>query len=500
MKKSTAALVLLVLFIISFFFRFYFFYNTETYDNDQAYYVIRQVESIKSSKTALYDDPLSYGGRENVFSSGFYYMLYLFSIFFPEDIVLKFIPNILASTTIVLIYFIVKQITKNPFVALFSSFIGIFIPIYLLETTNTISPNTVAVPMFLFCSYLFLNIEPKKEWTIILYIISLLIFSVVSAASIIFIMCLLLHIILLKVENMSLTKIKKETIIFSIFCVLWVQFLLFKKALLSHGPYVVWQNIPFEFIINYFSEINILLIIYFVGIVPFFYALYIIYKYFFQKKEDISFFISIVSITTMLLIFRLIKLDLGLILLGICFTIFFGIYYRDLEQYLDKTRFKKFKFWLFISLVIAFLITSILPSYNLLENRQTVNAHSISSLKWIEQNTPKDSVVLGTVEEGNLITSVAKRRSVIDNNFLLISDVNQRLEDIKTIYTSSIVVKALELVGFYGVDYLLIDQAKEEYEIDDLRYKTSDCFRLVHSNKDIKVYKVLCKVEKEKIE
>jgi hypothetical protein len=496
MKIKQEYIILAGIILTGILFRLFFALGSTSFDNDQAHYTIRQVENIQNSGLPLFKDQLSYSGREGFSTVGFFYILYILGLFIPSALALKIIPNIIACLASVVIYLIILKMTKNRVVSLFSASVSLFIPIYLIATTNTLSATSTIIPLILVCLYFFINIEPKKNRYLIFYIGSLWLLTLVSSASFVLILCLLIYVLICNTEDIKLSKAKKEVIIFSLFSVLWLQFLIYKKAILEHGPYVIWQNIPSELIVNYFADFNIFSTIYFIGIIPFFFGLYIIYKYSFKIKNEIaSLFISLTIVNAFLLIFRLIPLYLGMSLFGFCFVIFFGMFYKQLLIYIGKTKFKNIEFYLIISLIFIFFLTSIMPSFALLYSRDIIKEDTMAALKWVKDNTAQDAVILGTVNEGHLIASIAKRKNIIDTNFLLIHDINQRMKDIKTIYTSPLVIRAIELLSHYNVDYVLIDDAKETYDIDDLRYMGDECLDLVYDEK-IKIYKVTCRIEK----
>jgi hypothetical protein len=495
MKKYAEYLILIAIFVIGLCFRSYFSLSSTDYDNSNAYFVIRNVESIEQSKLPLYHDEKSYGGRENVLSPGYYYILYLSHKFFPDYITFKFLPNLFACLAIIAMYLIVKKLTKNMQVALFSSFISIFLPVFLKETTDTASVYSLVVPLTLFCLYFFIATEKENDISILWYIIALAALCLISGSAALLVGVFVMYYLILKVEEIKLSKIKMEMLLFSLFFILWIEFLVYKKALLFHGLYVIWQNIPSEMLMNYFDKVNIFQIIYYVGIIPFILGLYSIYRFSFKiKSEETYIFLSFALVTTLLLIFRLIPFNMGLIFFGICFIIFFGLGYKIMMVYLEKTKFNKYKAWLVIGILVILFFTSIMPSIALLQERTVINNNKLNALYWIKNNTPENSTVLGTIEEGNLITYIAERKNVIDSNFLMVDGVNQRIADLRIIYTSPSVVKATELLNYYSVDYILVDSAKEDYNIKDLRYSESDCLKELYSN-NTKVYQVMCKVD-----
>jgi hypothetical protein len=498
MKKSIEYLIIIIFILLSISLNLYFRNSIENNETIESYHTKRQVESILNTGLPLYNDELSYSGRKTVFSPGYYYLLASSLIILPEKIVYNIIPSILSSLVILIIYFITKKLTNNGSAAFFSAFLSLFIPIYNLKTINSISANIIVIPLMLSCLHLFSITDENNKKIINWFILLLCFLSIISPNVFILIISLLIYVILLKIENISLNKIKKELIIFSIFFVLWIQFIIYKKALLMHGPYIIWQNIPIQLIINYFSEINILNIIYYVGIVPFFCGLYVIYKYSFKtKNEHLYLYIAMASVSTLLLLFRLIELKLGLIYLGFCFVIFFSVFYKNLIIYINKTKFNKYKTHITILIVIIFFFTSIIPSIALLEKNQLETAiplETIEALKWLKNNTPTDSVILGTINEGILINAISYRKNIIDNNFLMVHDINYRVNDIRIIYTSSSLIRAIELLNYYNVNYIFLDSAKKEYKIEDLRYSNSECVELVY-DENIKIYKVICMVE-----
>ena len=62
---------------------------------------------------------------------------------------------------------------------------------------------------------------------------------------------------------------------------------------------------------------------------------------------------------------------------------------------------------------------------------------------------------LGTVFDGHLITEVAKRRDVIDSNFLLVPDVSQRLDDLSVVYISTYESPLILAADRYHFQYVL---------------------------------------------
>jgi len=395
--------------------------------------------------------------------------------------------------------------TGDDVVSLFSSFISIFIPIYLFATVNSITRICLTLPLILACLYLFSRIgddggqngkKSQSKTIVSLYILAICILNFVSANAFVVIATLMTYALIKKIDGLVLNRSKKEVIIFSILFTLWAQFLVYKKALLVHGPMVIWQNLPFELIVKYFAEINIWDVIYYLGIIPLFCAVYVIYTYSLKKKDNqIDVFLSLMIVTFTLLILRMFRLDSGLILLGFCFVLLFGVFHKNIIEYLNKTKFSIVSKFVPLLFLLLFTFTAIIPSLIMLKGAENVPYSTVEALEWIRLNTPENCTILGTIQDGNLITEIAQRKNIIDTNFMLIEDVDVRVKDIRTMYISPSIVKAVELLDYYGIDYILLDGAREKYSIDDLRYSSSSkCLRKVFDKEAI-VYEVTCKVE-----
>jgi hypothetical protein len=76
--------------------------------------------------------------------------------------------------------------------------------------------------------------------------------------------------------------------IFSAFVFIWVMSWFYKKALLLHGASIIWKNMPQSILASHFSQITILGVISQIGWLPFFYGIYLIFKYIFKEKNIID--------------------------------------------------------------------------------------------------------------------------------------------------------------------------------------------------------------------
>ena len=124
------------------------------------------------------------------------------------------------------------------------------------------------------------------------------------------------------------------------------------------------------------------------------------------------------------------------------------------------------------------------------------NSESIEPYIWLEKNSKKNNIILGAVEEGNLINYFGKRKNIIDTNYLLINDIDLIYNDTKTIFKASEINKfsAIRNINKYDIDYIIFsDFAKKDYDISEISYINQDCFELVF-NKSTKIYKSECEL------
>jgi len=495
MDKKTTILIGII-FLIAIIIRIFFSVPNETFNDSDSYYSLRQLKSIEENKYLLYEDPLSFSGKEFSFMPGFYVLMGIPYLFFQNIIIIKIISIILISLTTIIIFLISKKLTNNKNIALFTSFGSIFIPILLSKTTNNITTINLTIPLVLLALYLFSEYG-KSSTKSFLYISFLFALALVSAHSLIFLTSIFMYTILLKIEKISISKNKQEITIFSTIFLVWINLIFFKKALQSHGINIIWQNIPNDIVFNYFSSLNMVNIIFFIGIIPFVLALYGIYNNLFKtKKEELYIYAGFITTIFFLLLLRLVKLETGLIYLGLAFMIFSSLGIKDLITYIKKTKSVKYIKIIFAGIFILFIITSIIPTIQAINNKNHISPETIQALKWIKNKTPNTSIILGTINEGHLISEIAERKNVIDTNFLLQKNINDRYNDIELIYTSSLAIKAIEASNRYNINYILFDDAKNYYNINSLKYKDSSLLELVYSNKKVDIYKIKGRVEK----
>ena len=462
----------------------------------EAYDALRQAGHIKEMGVPLFKDPLSYSGRVFVFPPLFYYVLAGFGFLMPLELAAKLVPNIAFAMLVIVVYFIAKHLTKNKTAALIAAFFSGFVPI-IFYSLSQISVYSLSLPLIFFLSYTFLRIEEKGFATTSIILIILLLLTHTS----VFIMLIsfIIYFIILKLEKQELSKKEVEIALFLFFLTMWFNLLLYKKAFFLHGIRFIWQNIPLPLLSSYFEDISFLGVISAVGVLSLLLGVYAIYHVFFKtKSQAATLYISFAFISFIMLWFKLLPLKIGLLFLSINLIILSAYSIKTILVTISKTKTPWLSKVVVLLIVALFILTSIAPFIMTAKSETAKNPPlaDIRALEWIKNNTREKAVVLGRVEEGFLITYVAKRKNVADQNFLMINNIDQRYRDIKLLFTLRLKSEAVRLFNDYRIDYILLStQSMKEYNLTKLFYADQDCFDLVYRNQAI-VYKFLrCDVE-----
>jgi 4-amino-4-deoxy-L-arabinose transferase-like glycosyltransferase len=160
MQPKTAVILLWLVFLLGFGIRLYFFIGFGITDQE-SYFSLRQVSSIRQNYTPLYEDPLSFGGKFMPHMPGFYYLLAGAAALHPLGMVvlMSILPSLLAFVA----YFFAGEITSNPGLRLLSAFLAAFNPGFFAMSANSLNPAVLTVGLFFITAWLFLRLEKTKQ-------------------------------------------------------------------------------------------------------------------------------------------------------------------------------------------------------------------------------------------------------------------------------------------------------------------------------------------------
>ena len=251
--KNKYLKILFIIFFLSLFFNLYLSFSSPYLNNDKSYFNLRVIDNIKSTGLPIFYDNLSYGGRYLLIQPLFYYIFTILS-FIP--LCFKIFPALLISSLVIINYFIAKEITNDERSSLFTALLSGFIPIYSKVLINQFSVYNLVLPLIAFMILCFIKLENKKylKW----FILGSFLLPLVHSSSFLFLFILLFYILLMNAEDLKLTRLKKETLIFSFFLIFLINILFFKKAFLQYGFSVAYGNNPLNYTFDVFQIIYLL--------------------------------------------------------------------------------------------------------------------------------------------------------------------------------------------------------------------------------------------------
>ncbi|MBR9676820.1 glycosyltransferase family 39 protein [Candidatus Woesearchaeota archaeon] len=461
----------------------------------KAYDTVREVENIQEKGIIIVNDPLTPATQTILKSPFFYYLTAFFTLFLPGVLAYKIVPAILSVISAFLVFLIVKKLTKNNVGASFSAMLSGFIPVSYSLLVNNASSYSLVMPMFLLLIYSFINIEKRSYQA--LFLASIILSRLTHPAMIIFIISLLVYLLIIRLEGLQQKRAELEVVLFSTFFFLWLLFLWYKKALLFHGPSVIWQNLPTQLLTNDFQSTNLLRAMIQIGFIPFMLGIYEIYLSFFKRKNRHTYLLIAFIITnTALLWFRLIPTQVALMFLGLGFAIMAGYSFERFNNFLDNSKIEPYKKIILIGVSILIIITSVMPSISIAakESKNVVTVQELKALEWLEK-MPLNATVLALPQEGNLIMAIAKKPVLLNDNYLLVPDVNDRYNSTRIIYSTMLETQALLQLNKHDVKIIYLSpRTKAAYGENLISYVSDDiCFRKWYDD-TIQIYEVKCTI------
>ncbi|MBI2148042.1 hypothetical protein HYU23_00015 [Candidatus Woesearchaeota archaeon] len=259
-----------------------------------------------------------------------------------------------------------------------------------------------------------------------------------------------------------------------------------KKAFLYHGTNVLWQNIPLNILSDSFRSLTLLDLVFGVGFLPLIFGSIGIYISIAREKKKAVYLFSAFALSILLLlVFRFLTISFGLMFFGFVLCIFSSVSIKSFFVYLDKLKFGYFKKLFVCLILVIFVFSSLIPSFLAAKESNNIANSKVKEIKWININTKPSSIILGNVGEGNIITTIASRKNVIDDSFLLAPDPIERNRDVEVVYTTVSEAIATNLIRKYNINLIyLSDDTKNAYNIDNLKYaKDSACFESIREGR-----------------
>lgn len=457
-----------------------------------SFYGIRQVDHIKETGLPLFSDTQSFQGRTHIVSVLFFYFFTLLSIFLPVLLMFKYAGIILSLIALLLLFILAKKLYTKKWIPLFVLFLGALTPTIFLADVNKLVPSSLFMIIYLAMIYMFFNLDKKNA--VFGFILLLVLGTLISSLSVVVILGLTLYLLLLRVEKIPVRRLEREILFFSSMFVIWYHLIIYKKLFYLYGIQAVWESIPKEIFLNQFQGLTIPLAVGLIGIIPLLLGLYAIYDTLFsQRRRHLVLLVSFSLVFGILTWMRILPLQEGLLYATITLTLLSGHTLQSIQIYLKKTIIPKAAYILtgiFIVIIVLSFLPTVLSNNYILSNSPTVNEYStLEALQYLSAN----ETILGHIQEGHLIASVAKTKNFYDSNFLFAPNANERYDDAHIMFLSKSQIPVIELMKYYNINYIYISPLTEkQYDYPNFIYETSDCFSLIYSTTTTKVYKLTC--------
>jgi len=486
--------VLTILFLSVLTFRLFFSLSIPGFTGDNAYATLRQVDHISEHYGIMLYDDLSYGGRELLVSPLFYYFLTFSRFFISETFVFKILPEVLLSLLVVVVYFITYELTKEKGSALIAALLSGFVPLVIGATLNSLSSYSLFFLIFLMLFFFLIKINQGELAYVDWFVFLSFLLPLIHPGALIFVLALIFYWILILAESSSLKPVTTELVLFSIFLVSLVEFVIFKEAFLEHGLSLIRYNLPSRIIEDYFVEFSALSLLYSLGIVSVILGCIGIYIALFKTKSyNIFLFIGLILSVLLLLLLKLVDFSIGILFLSISFPILAGFSLRYIYRYLSNLRFSRTILYFNVLLVFSILLFSVLPSYTTAKSviHYGVSEEEIRALS-VLKDLPQ-GIVLADLEEGNMVNYYADKKTLLDRNFLLISNANFVVRDAKLIFLGSSDLLTSQRIANNEITYVYFSfRTKERYNSTTFLYsENTQCVETLH-NETYQIFRVIC--------
>jgi hypothetical protein len=412
-------------------------------------------------------DNLSYGSREYIFNA-YPLMLNLFNKIYSNSLLKSSIllTQITGILSVSLFYLILRKFNLSSFISFLSSFILILTPvfIYLFNTLNNYS-----FVIFLGLIALYLMLVKSKFAFIPLVLIPFFGLSNILIVSILLIFY-------------SLNK--KE---FSWLFVLVIYLIL---VIVYFGIYGIQDLIGFSVLensltSNFISDFNALHGFSMFTIILFIFGFLYLWE---EKYKSICLYSSILFL--LLISFSNINF--------ISYLVFFVSVLAALgivKIFRIKWNSKLIRNLTF-SLILIGVVFSFTTYFNGFYNQEPTK-DLFDSLTFLNKETNNGDVIFSHYSIGHLITSITKRKNMMDSNFIYAPDVNKRFQDSNELFSTGEIDRALEIIKEYEIDYILLTKKiKEElWEEGDeglqflLLYSKS--FKKIYNQNDIEIWRII---------
>jgi len=449
--------------------RTYLALSVQGFSDDGAYLHLRNAQHIMKTGVPIVNDVLIL--REGVVISLFDYILAAGGFVMPLELAAKILPNLFAILSGIVFFILSFKLSNNWKTALFSMIVFNLLPVF-FSTLNAASEITLVLLLF---SLLYISLLTTKPW---LYVLCLILLVLVHPSAAVFILGLCITVLLLLGEKRNLPNELIEILLFSIFFTFTVELIMYVKPLQNFGIGLLAAAFPKEALPTAFKSLTILGAAASVGIVTIIFALTTLYSALVEKKTNLYYIIGLISASSILLWFKLVPAETGMLFFGYATVLLFSAGYSSFAEYLEKTRLSNFA-WLIHSILVIFILTttSVQAASAITERlRFSPDTAEKDAAEWITQYA-SDMLILTVPERGNYIAYMTEKKVILDTKYHLMPDAQQKYSDISRLFSTSLEIEAVTIMEKYGANLIYSPP-----HIPQPKYVPSNCLSIAYNN------------------
>ena len=488
-NKKKILISIIFLFIIVLSIRMAISFQTQSL-NKESYYHLEQAEKIlENGKPELHNS--LYDNSALPITN---YLLAFFGLFLNLEFAAKILINLFIALSVIVIYFIVLEVSKENKISFFAALFSGFIPLLFREYINNFTSEGISIFVFLITLLFFIKSMNRTKF-IRHFIIALIVLIIITPLSAIFIAAFIIYFILLNAEKIKIRASEIEVFLFSLILGGWIYIILYKDIILERGLRFLTLPIMQSSVSS--VSMNNFLILGLIGIVPVLLGIVGIYFNTIRKSSrQILFVTSFIIINILFILLGLVSIEYALIMISLGLIVCSTIALKEITEFFEKSKVKRVYNILLIIIFILFFISSIIPSLTnaLVSTHEVPSLEDKQALNILKQDSQENSIVMSYFEDSYIIEYFADRRTVMSSNEL---NNLEKLRDIQHLFNINVNTDSLRILTMYHADYIFISNEKSKEMNEKALEKFDDnCYNKLYLDKS-KLYKVLCILKQE---
>ncbi|MBI4016717.1 MAG: hypothetical protein HY363_03415 [Candidatus Aenigmarchaeota archaeon] len=449
--------------------RTYLAFSVQGFSDDASYLHLRNARNIMVSGVPIVHDSLV--PREGVLFSLFDYLLAGVGFLMPVEIAAKVLSNVFFFVLVIVFFWLSFCLCRSQKAALFAAVVFASLP----DITATFNSASGLLLAFVFLCVL--NVALLRR-SVLLYVVALVLFTFLHPSVILFVFSLGVSVLLMLSEKRVLRGEIVELVLFSVFFVLAVEMFVHAK-LLAQGVQVLSAHVPEEVLSLTFTSLTILGAVAGVGLVTVFFMLLAVYRALVEKQCALYYMIGLLAVSSVLLWFKLVPVQTGMLFFVYAAVLLFGVGYADFMLYVQKTRMSNFSWAIHGSIVLFVISANVVQAFGQVRSglESAPDVFEDDAASWIAQYAPSDVVILTVPARGEYLAYKTRRQVVLDTMYYAIPDAPSRYADVARLFATSLEIEAVSIMEKYGAGMVY----SPKYVVQPL-YLPGNCFSIAYSN------------------